>query len=80
MYRLTMDTEKYYVRDKRYGVGFGRWNLNVCKKRKNKQREEPAVLNTINKIELVKSSMKCHLPLCWFITKMQCLSVLLENM
>ena len=53
---------------------------NVCKSRKNKQREEPAVLDTINKIELVKSSMKCHLPLCWFITKMKCLPVLLENM
>ena len=27
---------------------------NVCRRRKNKQREEPAVLDTINKIALVK--------------------------
>ena len=53
---------------------------NVCKRRKNQQREVPAVLDAINKIAFVKSSMECHLPLCWFIAKMQCLPVLLENM
>ena len=53
---------------------------NVCKRHKNKQREEPAVLDAINKIVLVKSSMECQLPLCWFIVKMKCLPVLLENM
>ena len=67
------------MRDKQYGVGFGRCNANLCKKRKNQQREEPAVLDAINKISLVKSSMEYHLPLCWFIAKMQCLPVLLEN-
>ena len=53
---------------------------NVCKRRKNQQCEEPAVLEAINKIALVKSSMECHLSLCWFIAKMQCLPVWLENM
>ena len=46
---------------------------------KNQQREVPAVLDVINKIAVVKSSMEFHLPLCWFIMKMQCLPVLLEN-
>ena len=53
---------------------------NVCKRRKNQQREEPAVLDAINKIALVKASLECHLPLCCFIAKMKCLPVLLENM
>ena len=75
-----MKKEKYNVRDKKYGVGFRCCNTNVCKRRKNQQREGPAVLNAINKIALVKSSMECHLPLCWFIAKMQCLPVLLESM
>ena len=68
------------MRDKQYGVGFGRCNANECKIRKNQQREEPAVLDAINKTALVKSSIECHLLLCWFIAKMQCLPVLLENM
>ena len=75
-----METEKYNVRDNQYGIVFGHCNANVCKRRKNHQREEPALLDTINKIVLVKSSMECHLPLCWFIAKMQCLSILLDNM
>ena len=73
-----MEIEKYNVRDKQCGVGFGCCNANVCKRRKNKQREELAVLNAINKISLVKSPMECHLHLCWSIAKMQCLPVLLE--
>ena len=68
------------MRDKRYFVGFDCCNANVCKRRKNQQREEPEVLDAINKISVVKSSMEYHLPLCWFIAKMQCLPVLLENM
>ena len=55
-------------------------NQNICKRRKNQQRKVPAVLGAIKKIAVVKSSMECHLPLCCFITKMQCLPVLLENM
>ena len=79
MYRLLM-VMGGDVRDKKYGSGFGRCNANVRKRRKSQQREEPAVLDAINKIALVKSSMECHLPLCWFIANMQCLPVLLENM
>ena len=67
------------MRDNQYGVGFGHCNANVCKRRKNQQREEPAVLDTINKLALVKSSMECHLPLCCFIAMMQCFPILLEN-
>ena len=50
------------------------WSLQrkiYAKIRKNQQREVPAVLGAINKIAVVKSSMECHLPLCWFITKMK---------
>ena len=54
-----MDTEKYNARENKYGAGFGRCNANVCKRRKNQQREVPEVLDEINKIELVKSSMNC---------------------
>ena len=68
------------MRDKQYVVGFGRCNTNVCKRRKNQQCEEPAVLDAINKIALVKSSMEFNLNFCWFIAKMQCFPVLLENM
>ena len=49
-----MDTEKYNVNDKQYSAGFGRCNANVYKRRKNQQRKEPAVLDAINKIALVK--------------------------
>ena len=44
----------------------------------NQQRVEPALIDAINKIALVKSSMECHLPLDWFIAEMQCLPILLE--
>ena len=70
----------YTVRDKQYSVWFGCWNTNICKIRKTQQQEYPSVLNAINKLALVKSSMKCHLPLCSFIAKMKCLPVVLENM
>ena len=73
-----MDTE--HMRDKQYSVGFGCWDANICKRHKTQQQEEPAGIDAINKIEVVKSLMECQLPLCWFIAKMQCLPVLLENM
>ena len=38
------------MRYKQYNVGFGRCNANVCKRHKNKQREEPAVLDGINNV------------------------------
>ena len=68
------------MRDKQYSVGCGCWNENIYKIRKIQQQEEPAVLDAINKTALVKLSMECHLPLYWFIAKMQCLPVVLENM
>ena len=68
------------MRGQQYSVGCGCCNKNVCKRRKTQQKEEPAILDTINKIELVKSSMECHLTLCWFIAKMQCLPVVLDKM
>ena len=67
------------MRDKQYGVGLGCCNANVYKRRKTQQQEEPEILDAINKIALVKSSMECHLPLCWFIAKMQCLPVVLQT-
>ena len=70
----------YIVRDKQYSVGLGCSNANVCKIHRTQQQEEPSILDAINKIALVKSSMECHLPLCWFITNMQCLPVVLEKM
>ena len=47
----------YNMRDTRYIVGFQCWNANICKRRKTQQQEEPAVLNAINKIVFLKSSM-----------------------
>ena len=67
------------MRDKQYGVVFGHWNANVCKRRINKRGEEPAVRDAINKITLVKSSKECHLTLCWFTAKMQCLFLIIRN-
>ena len=39
--------------DKRFGC----WNENICKIRKTQQQEEPEVLDAINKIVSLKSSM-----------------------
>ena len=64
MYRLMMESEKYNLRDKQYGLVFRRCNTNLFKRHKNQQREEPAVLDVINKMALVKSSMECYLSLC----------------
>ena len=44
-----VEAEKYNVRDKQYGVGFGHCNANVCNRRKHQQCEEPAVLDAIKK-------------------------------
>ena len=68
------------MRDKKYSVGFGCSNANVCKRHRTQQQEEPKIIDVINKIALVKLLMKCHLPLCWFIAKIQCLPVVLDNM
>ena len=57
------------MRDKQYSVGFDFWNANICKRSKTQYQEEPEVLDAINKIALLKSSMKCHLPLCFFSRK-----------
>ena len=71
---------QYNVWYKHESVGFGCCNANICKICKTQKQEEPEVLDAINKIMLVKSSMKCHLTLYWFIAKIQYLPRLLENM
>ena len=65
----------YNMRDNQYSVGLGCSNANVCKRSKTQQQEEPVVLDAINKIVSLKSSMKRHLPLYWFIAKIQCFPV-----
>ena len=42
------------MRDKQYSVGFGSWNANICIRRKTQQKEEPAVLDAINKTAFKK--------------------------
>ena len=78
MFWLIMETEQ--IKCEGQAVQCRIWSLQreMYAKDVNQQRVEPAVIDAINKITLVKSSMEFHLPLCRFIAKMQCLPVLLE--